>query len=235
VHKTPFFVTLLKEAVQLESIDFSRSFLTWLLKEQSGYGRFNIEAVLRTSSEDFLLLSGVMAANVYGKENLILKPAYEFAAVFGKSRYRIFRTHALYNETQDTLDLISDRFQSVERHLARVSGPVLSTPQQIIEATRANQILNAHMRLPTCELIFPVKHINVQTDRNEFQVETGPILFPGNFKSIELAAFQQAFIVFNRLHQAEFAVRDAVKVDNTTIRHYETIEKHAASIQLVAI
>jgi hypothetical protein len=219
----------------LESIDFSRSFCTWLLKEQSGYGRFTIEAVLRTSIEEFLLLSGVMAANVYGKENLILKPTYEFAAVFGKSRYRVFRTHALYNEKQDTTDIISDRFQAVERHLTRVSVSALSTPQQIIEATRNNKMLNAHMRLPRCELIFPVKHMNVQTDTKNFQVETGPILFPSDFQNVDLNSFKQVFTVFNRLDEAEFAVRDVVKIDNATIRHYENIEKHTASIQLVAL
>lgn len=219
----------------MESIDFSRSFCTWLLKEQSGYGRFMIEAVLRTSIEEFLLLSGVMAANVYAKENLILKPPYEFAAVFGKNRYRVFRTHALYNEKQDTTDIISDRFQSVERCLTRVPGTVLPAPQQIIEATRNNKILNAHMRLPTCELIFPVKHMNVQTDTGKFQVETGPILFPSDFQNVDLASLKQAFTVFNRLDEAEFVLRDAVKVDSATIRHYEATEKHTASIQLVAL
>lgn len=219
----------------MESIDFSSSFCTWLLKEQSGYGRFNIEAVLRTSIEEFLLLSGVVAANVYGKQNLILKPAYEFAAVFGKNRYRVFRTHAAYDEKQDTIDIISDRFQSVERYITRVSGMALSTPEQIIEATRTNKILNAHMRLPRCELIFPVKHMNVQTDTKKFQVETGPMLFPSDFQNVDLASLKQAFTVFNRLDEAEFVLRDTVKVDNATIRHYEAIEKHTASIQLVSL
>ena len=218
-----------------ESIDFSRSFCTWLLKEQAGYGRFNLEAILRTSHEEFLLLSGVMAANVYGKGNLILKPTYEFAAVFGQNRYRVFRTHASYTEKQDTVHPISDRFQTVERHLAITSSNVLSTQQQIIEATRSNKALNAHMRLHTCELIFPVKHINVQTDTNEFQVETGPILFPSSVQDINLETLKQAFTAFNRLDEIEFVLREAVKVDNTTIRHYDSVEKHPASIQLIAL
>ncbi|WP_303673637.1 hypothetical protein [Vampirovibrio chlorellavorus] len=215
----------------VESVDFSRSFCTWLLQEQTGYGRFSIEAVLRIRNhqvsqsaiqEEYVLLSQVVAGNVYGQQQLVIEPVYQFAALFGSTHYRVFRTHYPFQPHQDSVSPIPDRFRAIETVIHPAPAIAHQNAQGVIVATQANRPLVTHMTYHgpdglRAELIFPVKHINVQPVTGQFQVETGPILWPtppatnSATGQWELENLTRAYTIFNRFDRAEIAESTALE------------------------
>jgi hypothetical protein len=222
----------------MECPDFSHAFCTWRLREQASYGRFTIEAILFNPVDGtrFFLLSGVMAAHVYGSGRLVSDPPYEFLAVFGPETYRVFRTHAPFDPTQDTIMPIQDRFESVAIHLMQGIGEPLDSIEAIIRATLAPAALMTKVTLESgLQLLFPIKHMNVQTDTGQFQAETGPILMPNDLTTARLERLLPAYIVFNRLDQAEVVLRQSVQTGNVLNRHYGDWRSFPAQIQILSL
>lgn len=203
----------------MDSIDFSQSFCTWQLNEQASYGRFSVDALVRTqppvtaTPQTFLLLSEVMAADVYGRgPRLLYDPPFQFAAIFGPDQYRVLRTHAPWDPRQDSMQAHADRFSAVNPQLAWAPAQRITETDALIAATLAPHPLVAHIQLhPGIELVFPVRHINVQTDTRQFQLETGPILMPDPDALSQAGAIDQlhpAFIACQHWDRAEFLLRD---------------------------
>lgn len=226
--------------------DFSASFCTWLLHDQPSYGRFGIESLLRIEGETparYLLASAVMAGRVYASGPLIHEPAYEFAAVFSDSDHKIFRTYALDGSVSDEHGALPKKFKAVSMHV--VSRPVsrLAGNDEIARAALDNATLVARAEFDSwpggCRVVaeFPVKHINIQTARCVFQVETGPVLVADPFAGAAPTVdnLLQAYVFFNRLDEAHLILRRAAWANGARVRRYGETHVCPARISLMAL
>lgn len=203
--------------MSVDFLDFSHSFVTWLLKDQDSYGRFAIDATCRLQSpsegidETFYLLSLVMAGNVYAEKSLIKEPPYTYQAVFSRTEYRVFRTFARFDRNEDNSDPHEHLFRNVDFHLSHLEVSRLASFADVEEATFAPAPLFARVIMPsgagmTATLDFPVRHMNIQTGTKMFQGETGPLLIPGiDEDTLNLIdRLDVAYTAFNRFEAADF-------------------------------
>jgi hypothetical protein len=200
-------------------IDFRNSFITWYFEEKDSFGRFNIDAVCKASSngttKTYFLLSSVIAGNVYGINKLIKIPPYKFTAIFSENEYKIFRRGAYQNEFNDSAGPLSD----ITTKLIFQLKPLKHREVCEINKLRKLMLLGNSFVVVMNPLLknlntkfefqFPVKHINLRNQKNAFQIETGPILFPGidNQSNFKIDLFELAFTNFNRFDEAYFAVQ----------------------------
>ena len=225
-----------------KTIKFNTSFATWLAKDQKSYGRFTIESACkfiqkgpsRIIEHEYYLLSKVMAGNVYAKEKLIKEPTYEFSSIFSQNEYKIIRNFETQQEIHDNYGSVGELFKKVDFSINYSKGRILETFDEIADATLGHHRINARIELElqheSCEIIleFPVKHINIQTDIREYQVETGPILVPKakKNKNINIDDLSVAYIAFNKSNDACFATFSSTVISGQNkrmIRFFSTI------------
>ena len=195
---------------QVEMTDFSNSFFLWETVSGSE-GRFNLESITEVISgdkkEEFLLLSSVMACDVYGKNPLFHDPPYLFEAVFGAQNVKIFRTYQ--NKTENTTNKTSDLFKSTRFINNTEIYKKLETFDDISVAVRTGCDLLGQAKYNTENnniiiVKFPVKHINISEKTKEFQVETGKIFyFQGSLEKSLLA-----YLAFKNFNEINFLSHD---------------------------
>ena len=195
---------------EVEMTDFSNSFFLWETVSGSE-GRFNVESITEVISgdkkEEFVVLSSVMACDVYGKNPLFHDPPYLFEAVFGAHNVKIFRTYQ--NKTGNTTNGITDLFKSIRFINKTELYKKLETFDEISEAVRTgcDLIGQAKYIADNNNIIivkFPVKHINISEKTKEFQVETGKILL--YLDSLEKSLL--AYLAFKNLNEINFLTQD---------------------------
>jgi hypothetical protein len=209
---------------QAQWIDFSRSFITWLTKAEQSYGRFSIESACTVldpghpEPQAFYLAAAVVAGRVYAQDRLFITPSYTFHLITSLKSHQIFRNYASYQEAKDSQGKNEEIFADLQITRRECSARVIGDVQEIIDLVINGHPLSAQMRFISpvenreFVLQFPVRHINVQRGTNRFQVETGPVLVPrssllGDEKMDgESPHFNMAYVIFNRLDQAELAL-----------------------------
>jgi hypothetical protein len=232
------------------TIRFNNSFATWLANDQKSYGRFTIESVCSFShnnthlnKKEYFLLSKVIAGNVYAKSKLIKDPVYEFSSIFSEKEYKIIRNYCTQDKIKDNSGVIEDLFEKVDFSIDYTQGEILEDFDSIAEATLSNRNINARIEFNIKELDsiitieFPVKHINVQTDLKEYQVETGPLLLPG--KTIQTKNYinnlNVAYLTFNEVSDTYFAVSSMMEINNKDyIRFFSSINKLKTNKYLIS-
>lgn len=203
----------------MELIDFDNSYITWLTKDDS-YGRFNIEAVSQTENvetgitNNFYLLSTVMACNVFGKNDLFHYPAYTFTAIFSKDKIKRIRNYSDKINNNSDIKFITDIFKNVNYHIELRKYAELNNTENIIETTLKNQkiiavIENKIDEINNIKYIFPVKHINVKhVPSGQFQVETGPIISHVNNTNFSFDSLSLFFVAFNNCKSYNLIAHD---------------------------
>jgi hypothetical protein len=155
----------------------------------------------------------MMAAKAYAKSNLFYNPEFIYRAVFGNDSVKFFRTHYPY-KFSDTHEEIADKFKSVKYHLndlsenelieldiSEIKNLVLSNNQNIISE------INFNYKSLKIRILCNVKNINFNKNSNEFQVESGEVVFPYIFNNSinELVGKSTfAYLVFNNLSEVDF-------------------------------
>ena len=195
----------------MEATDFGHSTVTWLLRDQESYGRWSLEARATASSDrsEFLLASRVAACDVYSNGPLIHDPPYFYQIVFSGDRYWIQRTYAKDNTASDSDGPLTELFRTVQVQQREAEARPLHGIADVIEAGRAGRTLNAVVDLQwggaRFKLEFPVKHMNMQTNRSLMQVETGPVIVPERNGPITgfvaFRDFAELEIIVSRPHQ----------------------------------
>ena len=124
------------------------------------------------------------------------------------------------------------------------SASPLSSAEAIIEATLAGEPLVGRTKLALAEegeavLEYPVPYMNVHPSKPLYQVDVGPVLYPGAGPGAVsmVERFQLAYVMYNRPGQAEFALRVPTRVDESGAEtlHYSTVVKLAAKHQLFSL
>jgi len=227
-------------------INFNNSFVTWLSIPENSYGRFEIEAkcTIKNGKEndrsEYLLLAGVMACNVYAENDLIIDPAFMFQAVFSKKEFKIFRTHAIFSPEADSYGRIGEKFKKIDIHLDKCEATEILSAEEIIESTLRNERIVGMIEYydkqsnSQIQLEFPVKHINVQKEKKQYQVETGPVTIPEKKSKGDLINnLNLAYIAFNNSDQFYFVVYKQQKTGyRKSIRFYSHLDRQAARIRL---
>lgn len=235
----------------MKALDFARSYLTFVTKERSNWARIQLESrcEMRDSegkSEEFFLFAACRAEDTYGQGALFRIPNYEFCGIFSRNDYLIIRTHARAEDNDPSMGAIKDFFEEVRIDVAPGAAEVLPTNETMVQATLANRPLvgQTEFSWPAGEgrviLEYPIKTMNVNPDRNCFQVDTGPLAFPVSpltGASSLLEVFRLAHVVFSRLDKAEFILQVPTTltsgVATATVNHYSEVREIAAQNRLL--
>ena len=221
-------------------IDFANSYMTWFGAAGGSISRIDIEAACtlidESGSEDsFYLIAPCRAEHTHSDGQLIVMPNYDFRGIFGRSEYRIIRTHWVSDPDylgDPGLETTGGRvLDESGRHGGKWDEVRLDVPrfdsfteldgnQAVVDATLENRPLVSRTELvdgasgARAVLEYPVKTMNVLRSPVRFQVDTGPIIVPDFASTAELAVarFDLAHVVYNLFDRGELILRKPVAV-----------------------
>jgi len=180
----------------VKCLDFDYSSIGWKLKKDS-LGLFKIDSALKEKKTNKLhyLAKTVMAGNVYGTSILPIVPNYNFQWLTNGKKRIIFRTFAnnkIKIDTKKNIDVYKYLLNIKYKQKREISIENLIENYEFL-----NNPLVCKIDLGNQISEFPIKHINIHTKNNNFQVETGPILLKKNKR------FISAFIFFNSKNKCQ--------------------------------
>ena len=154
------------------------------------------------------------------KRNLFQVPSAEFRLAFSRD-YRLSLAQRPSHEPEATnVARLSDAFQQHRIDLRTfANADALTTPHEIAEATLANDMLNGRTTYRDAErgvrvtVEYPINLINVNTDNDEYQVCTGPVLLPdlSTWDGKEVRRVFLAHVSFTASDYVEFILRREVE------------------------
>jgi len=186
-----------------------------------------LDSVLRShqanqAPKDFVLTAMVLAGNLYSKNSLVKQPPYLYQMIAGDGVYQILRTgihnHNPHPFSGDGLDDSLGNAADLFRHL---SLEIETTPNDRIrrvdlaDTNTANSgplvgCVDLQGESTRIEVFFPIRHWNRLGSEPDFQVETGPVLWPRLTRSFsggrEIHHLQPAFLHFVSKGQVEVSL-----------------------------
>jgi hypothetical protein len=174
---------------------------------------------------------------------------------------RTFVSHDPDRGAEWEADSALERFGEVAIDLAaHDEAAPLGTHAEIVDAVRANHVIVARTTIDgpdgsRAELEYPMKTINV-VDADRFQVDTGPLLVPSWARTASvdgepdgaapdgvvrgdraIEQLDEAYVVYNTLDKAEFALREPTPVGSTTEKawHFSGIAVTNARNEMFAV
>lgn len=123
---------------------------------------------------------------------------------------------------------VADVFDSIKINLPLTEGDPLTTPEEIVAATLAGELLVGQVAFTAQDrydviLDFPVKTMNTNERDNIYQTDTGPLLFPDfsiDFDHL-MEAFRRAYVAFNSPDWAEFILQVPTPLTgDISVNHY---------------
>lgn len=195
-------------------IDFRSSSVSWLGESE---GTFKIASVLKILHPDgteelFALTENVLAGNVYAKQKLIKFPPYLFQLIMSKNYQKIMRTDldnrqfwpspklVLRNKVKDTEGNI---FRDKIHFNLKYRRSRLNDVDDIFLKNRVSFDRVARLTFSKNQIKFsaefPIRHLNTRSHSKEWQVETGPVLFPIFSKKVNKFELTPSFVFFNSL------------------------------------
>ena len=208
----------------MESLDFSRSFVTFFTTPAQGgnIARIQIDATCRVDGwgpdggvGEFHLITPCRSEVMYEEGQLFQMPNYEFCGIFAATELVLLRTHWTSEREEPEHAYSHERFERVSIDLTPMPAASLVTDREVVEATLANRRLAARTELidpmsgAKAVIDYPVKTMNVRRDPANFQVDTGPILVP-RWDAADKPAplrFDIAHIVYWQRDRAELVLR----------------------------
>ncbi len=239
------------------ALDYSRSYVTFVIEGRGNLARLQVESrcLLYDADgkllEEFFQYASCKSEDTHGSAVLFYDPNYDFSGVFSKEAYVIYRARAPkddrpYHERGRVADRFEDLLFQIEE-----AGEVraLDTTEQIVEATLAGHPLVGRTEIRGGDEIravieYPVKTMNVNDQKQMYQVDTGPLAFPdfdvlnegvGWVDTIELA-----YVAYNKPDEAYFVIQRQSPVDPASgpgpkVCHYSDIRRFDAKNSLMAV
>jgi len=180
----------------VKCLDFDCSSIGWKLKNDS-LGLFKIDATLKekTTNRFHYLAKTVMAGNVYGTSILPIVPNYNFQWLTNGKKRTVFR---IFKNNKVKIDIKKNN--EVDKYLLNIKykkKKEVLIKNLLKNYELFNKLLVCKMDLGNQISEFPIKHINIHSINNNFQVETGPILLKKNKR------FISAFVFFNSQNKCQ--------------------------------
>ena len=245
--------------------DFSRSFLLFQSERVNHTPRLQLDAVSTVTSPDgsarqFVLTTACVGENMYVAEGLVQLPGYEFVMIAEhRTEYAIRKRGATtaedvrearrFGEAMPTYSGKPTRVTELAVHLVPLaSATPLTTYDEVRTALLAQQPITCRTSYSSAEgdgarvvLEYPAKIVNVQHDRPNWQIDTGPILVPDFTAAASLFAdrLELAYIVFNSWSRAEVLERRPTPVTSAgdqgpQTTHYSTVRQLAVLNEMFA-
>ena len=225
-------------------IDFGRSYFTWkshpikpdpYYKYAGGFvGRdgavhrvriqFDASATLtneKTGARDELyLLAPCRNEYTIVTENLFQIPNGEFRVLFGREHEVPLIRRPTSEPSDSKRTKLRDRFADYSVQVRTIEGArEISTPGGVIEATRADELMNGRTtyrdpeREVSVTLEYPIRLINLQAKENLFQVCMGPVPLPDltTWDGTSVDRAHLAELAFSGFDYIEFALQRMVE------------------------
>lgn len=235
-----------------QTVDFSRSFSTFVTPGRTNHARIQVEAICRMADGGrYVLVASCKSEDTYAEENLFKQPNYDFCAIFGDEQYCIVRAGMPLTACWRDSGLNADRFDEVRIDLVATEADLCADPRAVVEATLANRPLVGRTELldeageTVAQIEYPLKTINVNTPAHSpsgdwiYQVDTGPIIVPRATLQEGLAVeqFDLAFIAWNVADWAELVVLapTAVNHSDDCVGHYSRIRTITSQNEVLAL
>ena len=231
----------------MDVIDYGRSYIVGQWPENSA--RFLVESRLRITENggttDFYQCASCKSERTFAEKDLFSQVNYDFLPVFGPQEGIVFRRHAgtqpRYKEKRPSANMWGPQEY---RLVPAKATTALSTPAAIRDATHAAIPLvgRTEIRSQSRSAIieYPIKTMNIHEERDLYQVDTGPVLWPDlSFPGAAIDALYLAFVAFNRDDIAYFVIEGPTTIPadsgSATVHHYSRHEKQQAHNSLFAV
>lgn len=236
----------------MNAIDYARSFITFVTHGRTNNARLQVESVCHLTDlesgkvTDYYFFASCKSEDTFATRNLFYADNYDFCGVFSDQEYVLFRTHATHTDGFREEGLWRDRFEDVRIDIETVTAHILSSPEEIVEASLGNRPLVGRVDLEDrrlgASLEFPIKTMNANDTRKRYQVDTGPLPYPDLDVSIDrhIERLWPAYVAYNTPDFADFviqkpyAVTDSTKHEPFSVTHYSKIVSHAAATCVLA-
>jgi len=192
-------------------------------------------------SDEFFLIVPCRAEWMYREDALFQMPNWEYRQIYSRTR-GMGLCKALTSEGEQPFSTTLERYTSTRLVVKPLSNPrVLEDDKAVIEATEKRLPMVAQTEISDAEsgmravVEYPVKTMNYHPERNRFQVDTGPVMWP-DFSVLSeqwIECFCLAYVIYNRFDRADFIVRrqTAVTIDGKEVcqvLHYAEIHQQEA-------
>ena len=190
------------------------------------------------TSDSYYLITPCRTEWMY-RDDILWKndPNLEFVGIYSKNYFR--HGHVQVQDKlrpQQDLDIakdISSELQDFHPNLSFYNNTIeLSNDSDVIQATLDLCPIIATTEIESLDgknkviIEYPIKTMNFVKEKNRFQVDTGPILFP-DFNidtNYDIDKLQLAFICYNNRNLAEFVCRVPTFIKNTSGHPIERME-----------
>ena len=197
-------------------VDFSKSDFSWLGDSK---GKFKIASIItitkeRTIKNRYILTENVLAGNVYSEKNLIKTPSYLFQLIASKKYQKIFRTDLdskFYNLSLKNLfrsnildtegNIFGDNLNFNIKYKSSYYNKNFEDLNKNFSSFSFNSRISFKNNGETFIIEFPIKHLNLNEKNKEWQVETGPIIFP--ILNNDTYSLIPSFVFFNSFNKID--------------------------------
>jgi len=196
-----------KNTSTIKIFDYGKSFVLGINSKDNN-PRFLIESKCtitdRGKTEDYYIVSKCKGEFTYSKDDLFVRNAFGLFPIFGKDEtltYRKFKYYKPGEEGEYKRAYKKGEIWGERKFIIReVEAELLDTAEKIVKATEEGRVLMGRFRIKKgIEVIidFPIKTINTHED--QWQVDTGYILYPNFYKYPvdKISSLSMAFIAFN--------------------------------------
>jgi len=234
----------------MTTLDFGRSFVTFVTPGRGNNARIQVEArceftdVQRDSVEELFLVASCKSEHTYAEQDLFQDPNYDFCGVFNEQQYSIIRTPVAAEACRPDVSPVEGRFERVYRQIVTCPARVLESTAETVQATLEGVPLVARTEIASesgrfrCLLEYPVKTMNANDILPMYQVDTGPVPFPSWEPDVALTAgrFRLAFVAFNAPHFADFVILAPTELAPGVLTpHYSEIVSLPARNEVLAV
>ncbi|MBI2479385.1 MAG: exo-alpha-sialidase [Planctomycetia bacterium] len=199
-------------------LDYGRSFVN--TKADFNSPRFWIESRCRIVDEtagktvEFLQCGLCKSENTFVYRDLFQQDNYDFLPVFTAEEGIIFRRKVRVTEPYRDVRPVDQWWGGIEVSLRPFRGRVLNSPDEVFAAMQAGKLIVGQTQLRdeasgrVAVIEYPIKTINFERNRKDWQVDTGPVILPDLTAPPEQwsQSIRLAHIAFRTPYWADFLV-----------------------------
>lgn len=191
--------------------------------------------------QEFLLGANCKTERVGVERDVWLVPNADFVPVFSADKFLTIKTYACIGQEQQVryytqktvqpdrqIGSVVEAFDSLRLDVRHCPAEVLTSAEQIVAATLANDRLVARTQIENDRYVavieYPIKTMNANERDVIYQTDTGPVLFPDLSRDRDslIEGIELAFAAFNCSGWIELILRTPTDVGaGVQVHHYD--------------